>query len=84
MGEQAALDDRLKRRLPRLLAASLLMAGLLCGAMQALGPMLALPGWRYAALAALVLLGMASYAGAVLALRAYRLADLAKSLRRQR
>lgn len=84
MGEQAALDDRLKRRLPRLLTASVLMAGLLWGAMQALGPMLALPGWRYAALAALVLLGMASYAAAVLALRAYRLADLAKSLRRQR
>ncbi|MEM6745562.1 MAG: lipid II flippase MurJ, partial [Pseudomonadota bacterium] len=66
----------------RLAAASLAM-GAVCLAVEALlGDLLTAPLWRYPALAALVLSGLASYAGAVFAFRAIRPADLRAALRR--
>ena len=84
MGDEARLDDRLRRRLPRILAACAVMGAVLWGGSLLLAGPLSLPLWRWAALAALIAAGMVSYAGAVLAFRAYRLSDLRAAMRRQR
>ncbi|MFV0472882.1 MAG: murein biosynthesis integral membrane protein MurJ [Pikeienuella sp.] len=81
-GDAVAADDRLRRRLPRLLAASLLMAGVVALAAHALAPALAAGGLRYIALAGLVALGGVAYASFALMLGATSLADLTASLRR--
>ncbi len=84
MGDEARFDARFRQRLPRILIACAVMGGALWGGMVALGPMLGTEGWRYAALALLVGLGMATYALAALALGAMRLSDIKSALRRQR
>ncbi len=83
MGIEARFDDRFRHRLPRIIAASLLMAGALWGGMVALGPALGSDGWRYAALAALCGIGIGTYAAAAFALGAARLSDLTSALRRK-
>ncbi|PLL14022.1 murein biosynthesis integral membrane protein MurJ [Tabrizicola sp. TH137] len=84
MGDEARFDPRFRQRLPRILAASAIMGAVLWFGMVALGPMLGTEGWRYAALALLVALGMGSYGLAALALGAIRPSDLKSALRRQR
>jgi len=84
MGEAARFDDRFRSRLPRIVLASGIMGAVLWGGMIVLGPMLGVPGWRYAGLALLVVLGIAAYGVAALGLGAMRLADLKAALRRQR
>jgi putative peptidoglycan lipid II flippase len=84
MGEAAQTDARLRRRLPRMIAASALMGCCLWAGAILLGPALGTPGLRYAALAALVLIGMVSYFGFGTLLGAFRLADFRAALRRQR
>lgn len=83
-GEDVAPDARLRRRLPRLLAASLLMGGALLAGAAILEGALAAPGLRYLALAALVLGGGAAYAAAAFALGGVRLDDLKGAIRRGR
>ncbi len=83
MGHEARLDDRMRQRLPRILAACAVMGAVLWAGAMALAPVLASPGWRYAALAGLIAAGMVSYFGAGFALGAFRLSDL-RSLRRGR
>ena len=81
-GDEARLDPALRARLPRMAAASLLM-GAVCLAVEALlGDLLTAPFWRYPALAALIVAGLASYAAAAVALGAVRPADLKAALRR--
>ncbi|MCB2116117.1 MAG: murein biosynthesis integral membrane protein MurJ, partial [Rhodobacteraceae bacterium] len=75
MGEAARADDRLRARLPRVLAASAIMGAALWAMETALSDQLAAHGHRYWALAALVLGGMAVYGLAAYALGAFRLAD---------
>lgn len=84
MGPEARFDDRFRRRLPRIIAASLLMGAALWGGTIALGPALGTEGWRYAALAALVTAGIATYAAAAFTLGAARLSDVTSALRRKR
>ena len=84
MGEAAQTDARLRRRLPRMIAAAGLMGCCLWVGAILLGPALGTPGLRYAALAALVLIGMVSYFGFGTLLGAFRLADFRAALRRQR
>ncbi len=84
MGPEARFDDRFRSRLPRILAASLIMGAALWFGMVLLGAALGLPTWRYAALAALVALGILTYAAAAFALGAARLSDLKSALRRPR
>ncbi len=82
MGDAATLDARFRSRAPRILLASLVMGACLWLAMLALGPALALPGWRYAALAALVLTGIVTYFGLGTLFGAFRLSDFRAALRR--
>ncbi|WP_112320491.1 murein biosynthesis integral membrane protein MurJ [Oceanibium sediminis] len=77
-------DRRLRRALPRLLAASLLMGALIWAAAAALATPLATPGLRVAALAGLVLLGAATYGAAAFLSGALSAADLRRMLRRPR
>ena len=84
MGEAAAADDRLRKRVGRMLAASLVMGGVLVALTWGLSAMLVAPGLRYLALAALVVAGIAAYGAAAVGLGAVRLADLRGALRRQR
>jgi putative peptidoglycan lipid II flippase len=82
MGEAARLDDRFRARLPRILAASAVMGVVLWIAAVLLGPGLGTPTVRYAALAALVAIGLGTYALAGRALGAFTIADLRGALRR--
>ncbi|MEO0682041.1 MAG: lipid II flippase MurJ, partial [Pseudomonadota bacterium] len=81
-GDEARGDARLRARLPRLALASVAMGAVCLGAEWLLRDALAMPVWRYAALAALVGAGLASYGAAVLALGALTPADLRAALRR--
>jgi putative peptidoglycan lipid II flippase len=82
MGEVATFDDRFRRRIWRIVLASGLMgAGLWLGVIL-WGPLLGIPGWRYAALAALVLGGIAVYALLGQALGAFRMGEFRRALRR--
>ncbi len=83
MGEAAMTDARLRDRLWRLVAASVVMGVVLWAAAWGLSGWLAAPGLRYAALAALVAAGMVSYGAAAFGLRALRPAELRAALRRR-
>ena len=82
MGPEAHFDLRMMTNLPRILLACAAMAAVLWGAALALQPLLQSPGWRYPSLALLIGLGMTSYFGAGLALKAFSLSDF-KTLRRR-
>lgn len=84
MGEDARADDRLRARLPRVLAASLGMGVWLWGVETLLSDALAADGHRYWALALLVVTGMAVYGLAAFALGAFRLSDFRAGVSRQR
>lgn len=75
MGEAAAFDERLRTRLPRVVAASAVMALALWGTRQGLAEQFAAHGHRYWALAVLVLAGLAVYAAAAWGFGAFRFAD---------
>lgn len=81
MGPETRFDDRAKRRLWRIVGASLVMGAALWVGQFLLSPMLEAEGWKYAGLALLVAFGMMSYAFAGLALGAFEAADL-RRLRR--
>ncbi|MTH35577.1 murein biosynthesis integral membrane protein MurJ [Paracoccus limosus] len=83
-GEAAEFDDRLRHRLPRIVAASLVMGGALWVAMLVLGDSLYQPGTRYLALLALVMAGALSYGAALVALGGFRLSDLRAGFSRGR
>jgi putative peptidoglycan lipid II flippase len=84
LGPAAAADDRLLERLPRQIFATAVMAAALAGGAWGLAGALHDPGWRYPALALLVVLGMAAYLATGLACGAFRLGDLTGALRRRR
>ena len=84
MGRAAAMDDRLRRRAPRILLASLLMGAVLWVTMQALSVAFTVEGWRYLALLSLVLTGIISYFGVGSAIGAFHLSDFSSALKRNR
>lgn len=84
MGEAAAFDTRLTRRLPRIITASAVMGVALWGLMSLLGDMLTPGGPRYLALALLVFGGMAVYGLAAVVCGAISPQDLKAGLRRSR
>jgi putative peptidoglycan lipid II flippase len=84
MGDAGRPDTRLLRAVPRILGACLVMgAALLLGA-RVLHASLEAEFFRYGALFALVALGMASYAVAVVGLGGLRLGDVRAAMRRGR
>lgn len=84
LGTSARFDDRFRRRVPRIAAASVIMAGILWGTYLLLSGMLSLNYWRYIALILLVAAGMVSYALTGQAIGAFRLSDFRSALRRKR
>ena len=84
MGETARFDARFGQKLWRIIAAAGLSGGVMWAAMQLLAPLLAMPTWRYGALAVLIAVGIAGYFALAQALGALSLGDLRASLRRRR
>ncbi|WP_128254590.1 murein biosynthesis integral membrane protein MurJ [Falsirhodobacter deserti] len=84
MGEAVRIDARLRHRLPRIILSAAIMGAVLYVASVALAGPLASAGLRYAALAALVAIGIVSYFGAAFVLGAFRPADMKAAMRRQR
>lgn len=78
-----AIDKRNERRLPRMIAACLVMAGVLEGVQYLLKPWLAAPGIRFVALGLLILAGIVAYAVAAHFLHAARWEDVRGWLRRR-
>ncbi|MEM9582821.1 MAG: murein biosynthesis integral membrane protein MurJ [Pseudomonadota bacterium] len=81
-GEAAQFDLRFRTRLPRIVFASLLLGVVLYGLMLLLNPLLGAEGWRYAALAVLLILGGISYAILGRMVGAFKPAELKAALRR--
>lgn len=82
MGQESQFDQRLRSRLPRICLASALMGACLWVGSLLLGPALETAGWRYPALAVLVLLGLISYFGLGTLVGAFRLSDFKAAMRR--
>ncbi len=83
MGEVAMFDARYRQRVGRIVLAAMLMGVFLVIAATALTPMLGTPGWRFIALAGLVLSGIAVYGVAGQMLGAFRIAEFRDALRRR-
>jgi putative peptidoglycan lipid II flippase len=81
---QLRLDAQFRLRVPRMLAAALVMAAVLAGAQHALFG-IAVPhgALRLASLGALIATGLAAYIGCGHALGAYDLRDVPRMLRRR-
>lgn len=82
MGEAVEVDARLRRAVPRIALACLVMVAALLGMHWLLADLFADRLGRYIALTVLVGVGMAVYAVAVLGLGAIRITDLRAALRR--
>ncbi len=81
-GDVARFDPRFRRRIWRIILASMLMGVALWAANVVLGPMLGLPWWRALALALLVGVGMVSYFGLGHMIGAFRIAEFRSAMRR--
>ncbi len=82
MGPAARLDGRFRRRIWRIIAASLVMGACLWAGQLVLGPVLALGGWRILALAGLIAIGALSYFGSGQMLGAFHPGELKAGLKR--
>jgi len=81
-GDAARMDARLKRRVPRQLAAALIMGAIIFGLGLLLAPWLAAgTGLRFAALGLIVLVGALVYGVALVALGGFARSDLRRALR---
>ncbi|WP_170467064.1 murein biosynthesis integral membrane protein MurJ [Ruegeria arenilitoris] len=81
-GEEARLDDRFKRRVWRIVAASAGMGVVLYAAMHLFGWAFQVPGWRYLALLILIVVAAAAYFVLGHLLKAFELSEFKKALRR--
>jgi putative peptidoglycan lipid II flippase len=84
MGLAATFDDRFRRRIWRICAASVLMGAILFGLVQVLEPALNTAGLRYLALAGVVAAAMVAYFGIGQAIGAFRLTEFRNAMRRRR
>lgn len=82
MGEAARFDSRFKRRLWRICLAAVLMGCLLLALVLLVGPAFGMGALRYAALAIVVLGGIAGYFAIGHMLGAFRLSEFKAALRR--
>ncbi len=83
MGDVVKFDDRLRKRLPRMVVASIAMGFVLWAANAALSPFLGMAGWRFLALAVLIAAGMASYGFVGQIIGAFKLSEFRSALRRR-
>ncbi|WP_439153926.1 murein biosynthesis integral membrane protein MurJ [Yoonia sp.] len=83
MGDAARFDDRFKRRLMRIVLASLGMGLVLAVLAGAMSPFFAIATLRYGALAVLVVAGIVSYFGIGHLIGAFRIGEFRRNLRRQ-
>jgi putative peptidoglycan lipid II flippase len=83
MGDVARFDDRYRRRIGRIVLAAMIMGAVLIGVATLLVPVLGTPGWRYPALAVLVVGGLVVYGAAGQVLGAFRVAEFRDALRRR-
>ena len=81
-GDATSLDARLRRKLPRIILATLAMCCVLLDLNALFSDALTDPLWRIPALAALVLSGLISYGIACVGFNVLRPADLRQALRR--
>jgi len=81
-GEVVRFDAQFHRRLWRIVLASGLMGAVLWGAGAALGPLLAMGGWRCLALLALIGAGAVTYGVAGQVLGAFSMAEIRDRMRR--
>jgi putative peptidoglycan lipid II flippase len=84
IGEVARFDARFRRRVPRIIAASLAMGAILWGTYLLLAPFLIMDYWRYLALLLLLAMGLVSYGVAGHAFGAFRLSEFSSAFRRGR
>ncbi|NOR62815.1 MAG: murein biosynthesis integral membrane protein MurJ [Rhodobacteraceae bacterium] len=82
LGPAAAMDARLKGKLPKIVLASFVMGAVLLGAAYGLAPWLYGSSLRYAALGALVAIGALVYAAILIGSGAFRPSDIKSMLRR--
>ncbi len=82
MGDASRFDARFVRRIGRIIAASVIMGGVLFGAAALMAPLFATSGVRYIALLALILIGIITYFGAGHMIGAFRLAEFRAAMRR--
>ncbi len=82
MGPVAQFDARYRRRIWRIVIASILMGVILWGLALLLGPLLGTDGWRYLALAAMVGIGIGSYFVIGQLLNAFHVSEFRAALRR--
>ena len=84
MGDVARFDDRFRSRLWKICLSSIIMAAALLGGAALLGDALYSYGWRYLALAALVIGGIVIYFAAAHLTGALRLSEVRGALRRSK
>ncbi|MEC7259745.1 MAG: lipid II flippase MurJ, partial [Pseudomonadota bacterium] len=84
MGTAASFDDRFRRRIWRICAASVLMGAMLFALVQVLTPALNTAGLRYLALAGVVAAAIVFYFGIGQVIGAFRLAEFRNAMRRRR
>lgn len=82
MGDASRLDARFKRRIWRIILASILMGVILSLLSAAMTPFLFAPTLRYAALIILIAIGIASYFSIGQALGAFRISEFKRAFRR--
>lgn len=82
MGDAAKTDSRFRQRIWRILAASLVMGGVLWLASAAMTSLLGAPSIRYAALAVLVGIGIVTYFAVGQTVGAFKLSEFRRALRR--
>ncbi|MEL6566248.1 MAG: lipid II flippase MurJ, partial [Pseudomonadota bacterium] len=82
LGDVVRVDDRYRRRVPRITLAAVIMGVVLWAASVSLQPALGTDYVRYVALLGLIALGAVSYFGAAHALGGLPLSDLKRAVRR--
>jgi putative peptidoglycan lipid II flippase len=82
-GDVARFDARFHARIWRICAAAAIMGVALLGLGWAMGDLLNTPGWRYPALAGLIVAAMVAYFGTGQIIGAFRLAEFRQVLRRR-
>ena len=82
MGDVARFDAQLRRRIWRIVAASVVMGGFLWAGNIALSPALGMPGVRYIALTAVITIGIVAYFIVGNLFGAFKLSEFKKAIRR--